>query len=89
MFDRMKGMMDQFQRMQSLLQDDHFKAFIGHPKVQELFGDPEIQELMKRQDAGAMLNHPKMEVLKADPEIAALAQKMQASFQKAGFKSQN
>lgn len=89
MFDRMKGMMGQFQRMQALLQDEHFKAFMAHPKVQELFRDPEIQGLMRRQDAGAMLNHPKMETLKADPEIAALAQKMQESLLKAGLRSQN
>ena len=43
----MKGMMGQFQMMQKLMADENFKAFISHPKVQEVFKDSEFKEVAK------------------------------------------
>lgn len=72
----MKGMMDQFQMMQKLMKDENFKAFIMHPKIQELLKDPEFQELMKSQDMGKMMNHPKFTAFREDAELASLASRL-------------
>ncbi len=69
-------MMQQMQLMQRLMKDEHFKAFISHPKVQALFKDPEFQELIKKQDMGKLQGHPKLMALMRDPEVAPLMAKM-------------
>lgn len=76
MFDKMKGMMDQFQLMQRLMQDDNFKAFISHPKVQDLFKDPEFKEVAKSKDFARIMAHPKFAELMKDPQLASLMAKI-------------
>ena len=72
MFDKMKGMMDKFQMMQRLMKDENFKAFISHPKVQELFKDPEFKDVAKSQDFTRIVSHPKFAAVVKDPEVAQL-----------------
>ena len=76
MFDKMKGMMDQFALMQRLMKDENFRAFISHPKVQELFKDPEFKEVAKSQDFTRIVAHPKFAALMKDPEVAQLMAKL-------------
>ena len=76
MFDKMKGMMKQMQLMQKLMKDEHFKAFISHPKVQELFKDPEFQELIKKQDMAKLQSHPKLMAMLNDPDVRPLMAKI-------------
>ena len=76
MFDKMKDMMQQMQLMQKLMKDEHFKAFISHPKVQELFKDPQFLELIKQQDMAKLQSHPKLMALLRDPEVQPLMAKV-------------
>ena len=76
MFDGMKDMMGQFQIMQRLMTDDNFKAFIAHPKVQEVFKDSEFKEIAKSRDFSKILSNPKFAALMRDPELAALMAKI-------------
>ena len=72
MFGKMQGMMGQFQMMQRLMQDENFKTFIAHPKVQEVFKDVEFKEVAKEKDFSRILSHPKFVELMKDPELSAL-----------------
>ncbi len=72
MFDPLNGTMDQFQMIQSLMQDENFKAFISHSKVQELFRDPDFREVAKDRDFSRILSHPKFTELMRDPELSRL-----------------
>ncbi len=76
MFDMMKNMMGQFQMMQKLMQNEDFKVFISHPKVQELFKDPDFKEVAKSQDFALIMAHPKFAELMRDPEVAQLMAKI-------------
>ena len=72
----MPGMMQQFQMMQRLMKDENFKTFIGHPKVQELFKDPEFKEIAQSGDFSKIMSHPKFAALMKDPELASLMAKI-------------
>lgn len=76
MLGQMKDMMGQFQMMQKLMKDENFKTFIAHPKVQELFKDPEFKEVAKTRDFGKILASSKFMGLMRDPELAALMMKI-------------
>ena len=76
MFDKMKDMMGQFQMMQKLMKDDNFKSFISHPKVQELFRDPEFKEIAKTRDFAKIVASPKFMALMKDPELSSLMAKI-------------
>lgn len=76
MFEKMKDMMGQFQMMQKLMQDDNFKQFISHPKVQALFQDSEFTEVAKTKDFAKIMAHPKVAELTRDPEVGALMAKL-------------
>ena len=76
MFGQMKDMMGQFQKMQKLMQDENFRAFIAHPKVQALFKDDEFKELAKTKDFSKITSHPKLLNLMHDPELAAVMSKL-------------
>ena len=69
-------MFRKLQMIQSLMADENFKAFISHPKVQEVFKDLEFKELAKSQDFSRILSDPKFAVLMRDPELAALMAKI-------------
>lgn len=76
MFGKMGDMMKQLQLMQKLMKDENFKAFISHPKMQELIKDAEFMALMKKQDMAALQKHPKFGSVMRDPEILALLGKI-------------
>ena len=76
MFGNFKNMMEQMQLMQRLMKDDNFKAFIAHPKVQDLFKDSAFQTALKSKDTTQVMNHPKMLALKNDPELETLLKKV-------------
>ena len=76
MFGKMKDMMGQMQMMQKLMQDENFKAFISHPKVQELFRDPEFKDVAKTRDFAKIAAHPKFAALARDPELSQLLVKI-------------
>lgn len=76
MFGKMGDMMKQLQLVQKLMKDENFKAFISHPKMQELIKDPEFMVLMKKQDMTALQRHAKFGSVMRDPEILALIQKV-------------
>jgi hypothetical protein len=79
MFDKMRDMAGQFGMMQKLMQDENFKAFISHPKVQELFKDPEFKEIAKTREFSKIAGHPKFAALMRDPELAQLMAKLGSS----------
>ena len=76
MFEKFKGMADQFQMVQKMMQDEDFKAFISHPKIQALFKDPEFREVVKTKDFAKILSNPNFAELMKDPEVAALVAKL-------------
>ena len=76
MFGKMKDMMGQMQMMQKLMQDENFKVFISHPKVQELFRDPEFKDVAKTRDFAKIAAHPKFAALARDPELSQLLVKI-------------
>ena len=76
MFGKMKDMMGQLQMMQKLMQDENFKAFVSHPKVQELFRDSEFKEIAKTRDFTKIVSHPKFMEMARDPEVAGLLAKV-------------
>ena len=76
MFDKFKDMMGQFQLLQRLTKDENFKAFMTHPKVQELLCDPDFQELIKIKDRAKLSAQPKFAALMGEPELASLAAKL-------------
>ena len=76
MFDKMKDMMGQMKMMQELMRDENFKAFIAHPKVQELFRDPEFKDVAKSRDFSKIAAHPKFMQLARDPELSRLLLKI-------------
>ena len=76
MFGKMGDMMKQLQMMQKLMKDENFKAFISHPKMQELIKDPDFMALMKKQDMPALQKHPKFGSVMRDPEILELIRKI-------------
>ncbi len=76
MFDKMKDMMGQMQMMQKMMKDENFRTFISHPKVQELFRDPEFKEIAKSRDFSKIAAHPKFMALAKDPELSALLVKI-------------
>ena len=76
MFDQMKGMMGQLGMMQRMMRDESFRAFVSHPKVQELFRDPEFKEVARSKDFSRIAMHPKFAQALRDPEVAALMAKI-------------
>ena len=68
--------MGNFQGMQRLMQDENFKTFISHPKVQALFKDEEFKEVAKTQDFSKILSHPKFAALTQEPELSSLLAKI-------------
>lgn len=76
MFDKIKDIMGNMQRMQTMMKDENFKAFVSHPKVQQLFGDPEFKEVAKTRDFSKIVAHPKFMALSQDPDLSALMLKI-------------
>ena len=76
MFDKMKDMMGQVHLMQQLMQDENFKAFLSHPKVQQLFKDPEFKDVAKTRDFAKITAHPKFMEMARDPDVSRLLVKI-------------
>ena len=76
MFDKMKDLLGNAQMIQKMMKDENFKAFISHPKVQELFRDDEFKDVAKTRDFSKIMAHPKFMALSQDPELAALMLKI-------------
>jgi hypothetical protein len=76
MFGSMKSKFEQLQQMQRLMKDENFRAFMAHPRVQEVFRDPEFQAILKTKDPGKIMAHPKLAGLMRDPELVALMSKL-------------
>ena len=76
MFEKMKDMMGNMQMIQQMMKDENFKAFISHPKVQELFRDAEFKDIAKSRDFSKIMAHPKFTALMRDPEVAPLLAKV-------------
>lgn len=78
MFSKMQEVMGQFGVMQKLMKDENFRSFIAHPRVQELFRDPEFKEVAKTRDLARILSHPKCAEIMRDPDLASLLSKLNA-----------
>ena len=76
MFDSAKDMMKQLQMMQRLMKDEHFKALMSHPKVQDLFKDQQFLALIKSKDMAKLAAYPALVALMRDPELAPLFAKI-------------
>ena len=76
MLDKIKDLQAGFQLFQQLMKDENFRALLAHPKMQELFRDPEVMELMKAKDFTKLLIHPKFAALRQDPELVSLFAKL-------------
>ena len=76
MFDKMNDLLAQMQMMNELMKDDNFKAFVAHPKVQELFQDPEFKDIAKSRDLAQITSHPRFMEMARDPEVARLLVKI-------------
>jgi len=58
------------------MQDENFRKFMAHPKVQEVFRDPEVVEAMKANDPKKITTNPKLMQLAQDPELRDLMGKL-------------
>lgn len=76
MFGKMKSMMDQLKMAQQLMKDDNFKALMSHPKVQELFKNPDFISAAKSQDFSRLMADPKFAAILKDPEVLELMKKL-------------
>ena len=76
MFNKLNEMKDQFLLMQKLMQNEDFKAFVSHPKVQEFFKDTEFLSLIKNKQLDRLTFHPKFKSIMKDPKLAALFSKL-------------
>lgn len=76
MFGRMKDMAQQIQMMQKMMADPNFKAFISHPKVQELFRDPAFKQIAQQRDFQKIAAYPPFAALMRDPEVGVLMAKI-------------
>ena len=76
MFDKIKDVLGNAQMMQKMMQDESFRAFISHPKVQELFRDAEFKEVAKTRDFSKIAGHPKFMALSQDSELSTLMLKI-------------
>lgn len=76
MFDHLKSTFDQIQTFQRLMKDENVKALLSHPKVQEVFQDPEFQKIVMEKNLFKIGSHPKFAVLMQDPEVRNLVQKL-------------
>ena len=76
MFEKLQDKWQQLQMLQKLMKDEHFKAFLSHPKVQAAFQDPALQQALKSQDMAKIAGHPKLLALMRDPEVAPLLAKL-------------
>ena len=79
MFEKLQDKWQQLQLLQKLMKDEHFKAFLSHPKVQAAFQDPALQQALKSQDMAKIAGHPKLLALMRDPEVAPLLAKLDLS----------
>jgi len=68
--------MGNVQMMQKMMKDDSFRAFVSHPKVQNLFCDPEFKEIAKTRNFAKIATHPKFTALSQDPELSTLMLKI-------------
>lgn len=80
MVGKFGNMMEQMKMLQRLMQDENFRKFMSHPKVRELFKEPEFQEVMKSKDFARMAAYPKFAELMKDPELSELLQKIKPNF---------
>jgi len=76
MLEPFKDKMKQMGMLQRLMKDENFKAFISHPRVQEVFKDPEVQAIMKSGDMTKISANPRFNALMMDPEVAPLLAKI-------------
>ena len=76
MFEKLQDKWQQLQMLQKLMKDEHFKAFLSHPKVQAAFQDPTLQQALKSQEMAKIAGHPKLLALMRDPEVAPLIAKL-------------
>ncbi len=76
MLSEIKDMMGQFQGVHGLMNDESFKAFIAHPKAQEVLRDLEFREIAAQKNFAKILSYPKFAALLKDPEVAPLMAKI-------------
>ncbi len=76
MFSEMKDMVGQFQGLHRLMNDESFKAFIAHPKAQEVLRDPEFKKIAAEKNFAKILSYPKFAALLKDPEVGPLMAKI-------------
>lgn len=65
-----------FQKMMMMMKDENFRAFISHPKVREMFQDPEMKKSLEAQKFSDLLSNPKFAEMMRDPEVMALMSKL-------------
>ncbi|MFA6600829.1 MAG: hypothetical protein WC352_09295 [Candidatus Omnitrophota bacterium] len=75
----MFGAFKQIQLMHQLMKDENFKKLMGHPRVQELFRDPEFLKALQTKDAANLMSHPGLAKLQEDPELREMIGKLDLS----------
>jgi penicillin V acylase-like amidase (Ntn superfamily) len=63
-------------KMQKLMKDDNFKAFIDHPDVKAMMQDPEFQNAIKSKNYMKLMQNQKLVKLMKDPEIQSKISKL-------------
>ena len=76
MLGKMGDALNQWKMLQELMKDENFRALISHPKVREVFMDPEFQKLVKENNLAKVTSHPRFSSLMSDPEVAQLMLKL-------------
>lgn len=65
-----------------IAQDEHFRKFLSHPKVQALMKDPEFEKAVKEKNMLKLASNPEFLNVMKDPEITAALEQMQLKFKK-------
>lgn len=76
MFDSQKNWLGQFEKMKQWLKDEDFRAFLSHPKVQELLKDDEFRKTLEEKNMFKLMANPKISALMSDPETRSFMMKL-------------
>ena len=79
MFGKVKEKFQQWKTTRRLMKDEGFRQVMQHPKIKDLFKDPEFKRLLKTNDQARISRYPKLTRLMRDPEVAPLLRKLDPS----------
>lgn len=68
-FGKMGSMMKNLSKMQGLMKDENFKAFLEHPEVKSLMMDQDFQKAVQSKNYMKLMSNPKLHKIMNDPAV--------------------